>query len=319
MCTYFGAATTAVFVSILCPESKMWRNNNGTVNKECLAALLIVYLLVLVSFFAVYGSDPGYITKEDTMRLSQQHHDDRLQVVRMHNPSNNTVSSPEEEVEESSNEQELVSLGGYYTSEWRSKFCDTCHLSQPLRSHHCRQCNRCVATFDHHCSFIGTCIGERNHCRFYCFLTCQTLGFILCVSVVNSSSVVVQSNIVFLSVFAAKLYLYPLTFISILLWISHSWFALSNMTSFECGKGSRHIDYLRGTQLCDLPFHRGLYANLVLFCCQRDDAAASWQRRQSQMNWTPILWRPPSETMSIRNSNSIWNHPLLRNKYYSCC
>mmetsp|Transcript_16205 Transcript_16205/g.23132 ORF Transcript_16205/g.23132 Transcript_16205/m.23132 type:complete len:101 (+) Transcript_16205:117-419(+) len=34
MCTYFGAATTAVFVSILCPESKMWRNNNGTVNKD---------------------------------------------------------------------------------------------------------------------------------------------------------------------------------------------------------------------------------------------------------------------------------------------
>jgi hypothetical protein len=47
----------------------------------------------------------------------------------------------------------------------------------------------------------------------------------------------------YLSVLAIKVYLYPFTFISLILWFSHSWFALCNVTTFECGKGSRHIDY----------------------------------------------------------------------------
>jgi hypothetical protein len=148
----------------------------------------------------------------------------------------------------------------FYSSVYRSRYCHICQLHPPIRSHHCRYCNRCVATFDHHCSFIGTCIGERNHCRFYLFLTFQTLGFIHCTYIVNSSvgyttrEINDTSTWIVLSVLAVKAYIYPLTFISLVLWFSHTWLALSNVTSFECGKGSRHIDYLRGTKLCDKPF-----------------------------------------------------------------
>merc|ERR1712238_44758 len=60
----------------------------------------------------------------------------------------------------------------------RRKVCTQCKFAPPLRSKHCQICDRCVSTFDHHCLFIGTCIGERNHCRFWCFLASQVIGFL---------------------------------------------------------------------------------------------------------------------------------------------
>ena len=61
ICTYCGAATTAVVISILCPESKMWRN--GTVNQGMGISLHCVVLLFLLSwsrlshfFFRTYNT-----------------------------------------------------------------------------------------------------------------------------------------------------------------------------------------------------------------------------------------------------------------------
>ena len=144
----------------------------------------------------------------------------------------------------------------------RRKVCNHCMFAPPLRSHHCRVCNRCVATFDHHCNFIGTCIGERNHCRFLVFLWCQAMGFWFCSSVVASSKaggirrMIQDGGGPAVMVLLAKVYLYPLTFVATMMCVVHTIFAVFNMTTFECGKGSRHIDYLKGTHATDLPFSK---------------------------------------------------------------
>lgn len=260
---------------------------------------MLTYSLVLISFFMVHNSNPGYITskeepsrdhplplqqnidlcKEETKSTSllQQEEDLETQTL-VSNPYGDTYERyPSNMVLETTNTDGEISppddhhrypqeqpysgvyhhSDSYYSSVYRSRYCHICHLYPPIRSHHCRHCNRCVATFDHHCSFIGTCIGERNHCRFYLFVTFQTLGFLHCTYIVNSPigyTIHDTSTGIVLSILAVKAYLYPLTFISLILWFTHTWLALSNVTSFECGKGSRHIDYLRGTKFCDKPF-----------------------------------------------------------------
>jgi hypothetical protein len=158
-----------------------------------------------------------------------------------------------------------------YFNKRRRKVCQRCQFAPPLRSHHCKICDTCVATFDHHCgmsmypfckrpyalrfsrsplcdtltsfeAFIGTCIGERNHCRFWWFLSMQMLGFLECCRIVHSSPygsfhlfhVSKESNVPWmhnLIVIAGKLYLYPLTLITIMLWIAHTFFATANMTN----------------------------------------------------------------------------------------
>ena len=138
----------------------------------------------------------------------------------------------------------------------RRKVCDICGFAPPLRSHHCKICNKCVATFDHHCGFIATCIGERNHCRFWCFLSIQLLGFVVCSRTVSSSTLRMSDSGKYAVLLVAKLYLYPLTFVAALMWVTHTIFAVLNLTTFECGKGPRHIDYLQGTRQMDLPFSR---------------------------------------------------------------
>jgi hypothetical protein len=287
----------------------------------------------MLSFFAIQGSDPGYITKDMVSHIMVQEDEEGLLLESSSNTNaesqanantaattTNTiemserggnhsqaatrqrtsrVKSPLEESEngDSSPEKALPSLldtpptatalfdveqhtSGNDNGNERThvrKYCHACGFYPPIRSHHCRRCNCCVATFDHHCNFIGTCIGERNQCRFYWFLSFQLLGFLSCHRIVSSSLLHLRFDYFdndvdshpssFLSskafwtqqawwVVVAKVYLKPLMFCAFLMWLFQTCFALLNATQFECGAGSRHIDYLRDFRSCDCPFNQ---------------------------------------------------------------
>jgi Uncharacterized protein containing DHHC-type Zn finger len=178
----------------------------------------------------------------------------------------------------------------------RRNMCQKCQLAPPLRAHHCKICNKCVATFDHHCGFINTCIGERNHCRFYWFLVFQAMGFWKCCRILMSGSqvgilcyylhasqhvcqtttttsnlgtatAILQVDLIDSWVATmARVYVYFLTFLATLMLLVHTWLVLTNGTTFEMEK-RQHLEYLSGTELCDLPFSQGLCGNLKMFCC----------------------------------------------------
>ena len=226
----------------------------------------------------------------------------------------------------------------------RSKYCTTCDLQPLIRSHHCKICQRCVATFDHHCVFMGVCIGERNRGKFYFFLICQTIGFYWCTNIVATSSLGF-STLLFpasssmnhnqyldfsgaLRVVVAKLYVYSLTFVSYIMLGLHTFFVLTNITTFECTKGPKHLDYLNNTEeTMDLPFYRGIVQNIYHYCMS-DDLCGSgnglvshcekrpFRQKTPFMTWTPTLWKKPGPI--VRDSPDWWNHPW-KNKYWSCC
>lgn len=176
-----------------------------------------------------------------------------------------------------------------YYNKYRRKFCNSCEFAPPLRSHHCRSCDTCVATFDHHCQFIATCIGERNHCRFWFFLSTQLFGFIYCLFIVHTSLYGFRMSLpipnynhhyhvssssqydVYINIWIlfTKIILYAFTFSAAVMWGFHSFLALANLTTFEFSKGSK-IDYLSETEMCDLPFSKRCDRNLFQFCCIRD-------------------------------------------------
>ena len=113
----------------------------------------------------------------------------------------------------------------------------------------------------------------------------------------------------------SKMYVYCLAIISIVMWVIHTVMALSNTTSFELGKGAEHLEYLRGMRECDLPFGKGLFANLKLFCCVRDAFSyalllllgRSRGKVGNISRWSPILWRVPDRI--VRDSEDWWEHP----------
>lgn len=253
----------------------------------------------------------------------------------------------------------------------RRNMCQKCQLAPPLRAHHCKICNKCVATFDHHCGFINTCIGERNHCRFYWFLVFQAMGFWKCCRILMSGSqvgilcfylnasqhvcqttaattttsgslgtatAILQVDLIDSWVATmARVYVYFLTFLATLMLLVHTWLVLTNGTTFEMEK-RQHLEYLSGTELCDLPFSQGLCGNLKMFCCIRDAATASVPCKQSKWGngngsntklknstndndddehvFQPILWKPVGRI--IRDSDD-WIHHPWQNKYWTCC
>ena len=220
----------------------------------------------------------------------------------------------------------------------RRKFCEICQIYPPLRSHHCNKCHCCVATFDHHCSFLGTCIGERNHFRFWMFLLLNIIciKFALNIIIISvptsddnidhnnavddeaSSSEITRIQMIKKTIhILAKIYMYTVYAFTVLLWTIHTYLLLANGTTFEFSKGSRHIDYLKGTNLCDFPFSQGLCRNIRMLV-SRDDISTVLERirRRKTTTWLPILWKMPK--CIERDSEDWWNHPW-QNKYWSCC
>lgn len=64
------------------------------------------------------------------------------------------------------------------------------------------------------------------------------------------------------------------------LWGFHTFLMLGNTTSYEIGKGTDDVGYLKGTEECDLPFSHGLVSNVLKFCTPLTTS------------WTPARWKP---------------------------
>jgi hypothetical protein len=359
---YAVLSTIAIMLTLFCPgETKIWKDSSVNSLEQpmelawgILVEVFFVYFSTLTAFLMVQKSDPGYLSKECLSHLEDSEagplkstetdeemaitsEDNQLgrrrssssslshDVMRARRPSSedlpSTRASPDGStgLDDPAEDEVDVPL---FRGTRRSFECETCRFRPPLRAHHCRKCNRCVATFDHHCDFVGNCIGERNHCRFWWFLVIQFVGFCVCCSVVESSSLGVTT---FFSsrhqddrwsaavVIMAKVYLYPLTLTAFVMLCIHTLHAITNSTTFEFIKGSRHLEYLRGTETMNMPFSQGCVENLKHFCCNRD-AICHWRR--GEMAWTPVVWRTPGKI--VRDSEDWWNHPW-QNKYWSCC
>ncbi|KAL7473146.1 hypothetical protein ACHAXS_013570 [Conticribra weissflogii] len=348
----------------------------GTIKILELAKLLFQLAILIASFFAVLGSNPGWLNSDTISRLGHlesnilDEENSRVELEMMGFNSNmkddeidqssvdvNNDSAeaekflpihPENANMSSSNGTEITTLYPYT----RRKFCDRCNIFPPLRSHHCQICNKCVATFDHHCIFLGTCIGERNHFRFWLFVWMNLITLSTALNIVNSGKVVLQNQIgeksfsYFLPVIGhiillvSKVYLCTICLVVSVLCAVHSALAMCNSTTFECGKGGKYIDYLRGTEMTDFPFSRGLFGNIALFVIQDDASRRVLNSKvlipclssrlhqrirkffnyfvllEEEKGWTPMLWKMPDQI--VRDSEEWWNHPW-QNKYWSCC
>lgn len=390
---YLVLSLVAICLTIATKGTVIWQRQEqasfkGSHSKSLLSkwefvSLLGYYLAVLITFFVVQGSDPGYITLDEMEWVSEhdgytplgnlesdelESHqiDDSHTGIDSPDPSsgqdNEIIStchhSPLELTDINENHVEMKLLTHRSTLDqkdakssfgndpndpknnsidhWikpRRKTCRTCHIAPPLRAHHCKICNKCVATFDHHCGFINTCIGERNHCRFYWFLIFQAIGFWKCCHIVNGSHIGIVCFVNYACgkgisfgdlavVVIARIYLYTLTFAATLMAIVHTWLMLTNGTTFEMEK-REHVEYLKGAEMCDLPFSRGLCGNLRLFCCIRDAVGEAmpcsrWKRRRTEKRekFQPILWKP---LILVQKDSDDWINNPWQNKYWTCC
>ena len=153
---------------------------------------LSAYTVALIGLFLnLQGSNPGRLNKEILSRLedkedalvTERNVDERLdsdverQSFLEPSSSSSTLHRPQQ-----NHQQTRI----YCYPHTRRKYCHVCNIHPTLRSHHCHRCKTCVATFDHHCIFLGTCIGERNHFRFWLFVSWNVLCFHLALGIVNS-------------------------------------------------------------------------------------------------------------------------------------
>ncbi|ETV81891.1 hypothetical protein, variant 4 [Aphanomyces astaci] len=288
--------------------------------------LLVIVGAATLAYYAVQGSDPGYVT-EAMVQTSMESDtllgvdDDELDLrgtskAREIDYRKSKIAAMEAALElnnnaTSENADASVELSPAPTMD----FCTVCQLQPPLRAYHCGFCNRCVATFDHHCFFIGSCVGERNHCRFWWFLALTTVEVYACLGVVHSgfhAATSVQAWIQLNSIaLVAALFFYTFAAMAYSLCGFHTFIMLTNSTTRELGKGPDKLPYLRGTRECDLPFSNGLVRNVGGFCCFRAGC-----RGMNRHEWTPTDWKPVGKI--DRNAANICDN-LWENQYYSCC
>ena len=332
----------------------------GSVDIIQLFKFILNFVAVIASFYSVHHSNPGILTNEAMARLNEIDNHTSFVTQREVAPNDGNCYTNEDlndterqnfleppsklphlhgEKSPQAKSSQMRDIQTSLCQSTRRKFCAQCGIHPTIRSHHCKICNACVATFDHHCLFLDTCIGECNHFRFWLFLLLNVVGLNHTLNIVRSGRVPKSINgeglrnihSIGLSVsIIAKLYLYPILTVATILFTIHTLLMMTNSTSFEFGKASGHIDYLRGTKMMDFPFGRGLFGNFRLFfwrddtykrlsgcsCAKYLTANSNGQGNSIDEEWTPILWMMPRSIE--RDSEEWWNHPW-QNKYWSCC
>ena len=333
-------------------------NDGGSVNFSILTKLTFCTIVLIVVFVDLQGSDPGLLTNDVMSRLDASKMTNKAPTIDESDCDTDADLERQSFLEPPPMLTPKAQLTPqpnmhYLYPHTRRKCCDMCRQSPPLRSHHCNVCNHCVATFDHHCFFLETCIGERNHFRFWLFVSLNVICFHVALGIVGSGQIanvrgvglsilgydasrgetrieIIGRAILILS----KMYMYPLYYIVITLWMIHTTLALGNSTTFEMTKGPEHIDYLARTSMTDFPFGRGLFNNIRMFIlrddiCRRLGALSeNWRSRcwraikpensleKTNSEWEPILWKMSEST--DKDAEDFWNHPW-QNKYWSCC
>lgn len=186
----------------------------------------------------------------------------------------------------------------------------------PVRAQFCKVSRRYIHGFDHYCGFLGTPIGERNHCRFWLFLLCQTCAIVTAIAISHSGFRYAATATGWWGlnggVFALCLSLYLLLAFVGGLFLLHSWLAITGSTSYELLKGPKRVWYLRHTRMCDYPFSTGILANLRRFCCTSDALCSSVYGKE----WKPHRWDVPGRV--VRDSEDVLEH-CWENRFWSCC
>jgi len=262
---YLSMILVAYILTLLSPRSILWSSSqskdihNFTMYPGfsilVLAKLTTFTIILIVVFLNLQGSDPGILTPDVMARLDE--------IDDVTNNARDIIDSNNEDEEEGRLEERLPLTkeesppeSQTLYSHTRRKYCNKCQVHPPLRSHHCKICNRCIATFDHHCVFLDTCIGERNHFRFWLFVSLNVICLHLALGIVGSSRHISidmlsddQSDIRLMRLvqigqaitILAKLYMYTIYTAATLLWLIHTTIAIVNTTTFELTKG----DHLR--------------------------------------------------------------------------
>ena len=206
--SYILLSGLALLFTVVCP------GRDGALNVHELSILLCLYTVVLLQFFNLQGSDPGFITAAVMDQVCDRDRLDMMGNLMSGNAEAALVSELNDSVMVALNPPHSSKLGEPETpspsalrnrnsmdtdtsfgensstnpNPTRRKKCSRCNFCPPLRSHHCFICDKCVGTFDHHCIFLDTCIGERNHCRFWWFVALNCIGIYYCASILNSST-----------------------------------------------------------------------------------------------------------------------------------
>ena len=326
---YHLAMGLAVGLTLTCPVLEVLDHTNRAEKSATITILAwgdsgpqwysIVEVLLLLgcvsaAFFAVHGSDPGWLS---SALLGEGN-----------SSSNSNNNSP-------------------HCRNW----CRVCRLAPPLRSHHCRICQRCVATFDHHCEFIATCIGERNRCRFLWFLVVQVVAVTRYFHIVwlfhqCHQQLQQQQHAVFIWSYhlgqqykvalllrwiAVRAYLCVVAMAAWFLFLVHALMALSNSTTFEWAK-SRHLAYYHYGDIrpYDFPFSRGsVWKNLQLYgcglglglelpewlyCCLGDPR----RTKNTQESWKPVAWTAPKPRRTNHTLGSLVSNHWGRQQKGKC-
>ena len=350
-----------LFVGALClltltvPASALV-TKEGKIVWPILLGGLVLLALVLLSYYAVAQSDPGYLDSETALRIGEEqalHRDEETA-----NVASESTTRPVRRIIVSSQRQQ-GSVEGLDTMDEEKDdlsgqaIADVAAAGEtdqlvgppvdvdeddeepnededaaisgipaerlPVRAKFCRKSRRVVATYDHHCVILNTTIGERNRARFWFFMLCSTLGLLWLIAVAHSGIHDAPST-AWLKVnghaLGAAIVLW-LTFLGVGgLFFLHTFFMITNMTTYEFLRADR-VRYLSQTREFDLPFSSGVLGNIRFFFAS-DAFCHTLSNRIVGVNtpWRPHSWAYPGPVE--RNSTDVWNH-CWENKYWSCC